>query len=64
MFSLFLNKYLPAIQENYLDSNATIDDVLSEVYDIVYILPQRGTNLIATLRVLRLYPYKRSKHEA
>ncbi len=46
-----LKKYLPKIQENYLDSNATIDDVLSEVYDILYLLPQRGTSLIATLRV-------------
>lgn len=44
-------KYLPEIQENYLDSNATIDNILSELYSIVYILPQIGTDLIATLRV-------------
>ncbi|GAB5553175.1 MAG: hypothetical protein Sapg2KO_27660 [Saprospiraceae bacterium] len=44
-----LNKYLPKLQENYLDSNATIDKLLSEIYYISYILPQWGTTLIVTL---------------
>jgi hypothetical protein len=55
VFYIF-NKYLPEIQENYLDSNATIDEVLSEVYSIIYILPRRGTDLIATLRVCDYIP--------
>lgn len=51
-----LNKYLPEIKENYLGSNATIDKVLSEVYHITYRMPQRGTSLIATLRVCDYIP--------
>ena len=39
-----------------MDSNATIDKVLSEVYHIIYILPQRGTSLIATLKVCDYIP--------
>jgi len=51
-----LNQYLPAIQEKYLGSNATIDEVLSELYDIIYVQPQRGTTLIATLKVCDYIP--------
>ena len=51
-----LNKYLPELQGNYLDSNDTIDKLLSEVYQITYILPQRGTSLIATLGVCDYIP--------
>lgn len=51
-----LNQYLPAIQEQYLGSNATIDEVLAEIYDKVYILPQIGATLIATLRVCDYIP--------
>lgn len=51
-----LNKYLPELQGNYLDSNDTIDKLLSEVYHIAYILPQRGTSLIATLGVCDYIP--------
>ena len=51
-----LNKYLPELQGNYLDANATIDKLLSEVYHITYILPQRGTGLIATLGVCDYIP--------
>ncbi len=54
--SSVINKYLPEIQENYLGPNATIEEVLSEVYDIIYILPQRGTSLTATLRVCDYIP--------
>lgn len=51
-----LHQYLPEIQESYLDANATIEKVLSEVYHIVYLLPQRGTSLLATLRVCDYIP--------
>lgn len=51
-----LNNYLPEIQARYLDADATIDKVLSEVYHIKYLLPQRGTSLIATLRVCDYIP--------
>lgn len=51
-----LHKYLPALQGNYLDANATIEKLLSEVYHIIYILPQRGTNIIATLKVCDYIP--------
>lgn len=51
-----LNQYVPAIKEQYLGSNATIDEILSEVYDIVYLLPQKGTTLIAALRVCDYIP--------
>ncbi len=51
-----LNQHVPAIQEQYLGSNATIDELLSEVYDIVYLLPQKGTTLIATLKVCDYIP--------
>lgn len=44
-----LNKYLPKLQGNYLDSNATMDKLLSEIYHISYTLPQWGTTLIVTL---------------
>ncbi|NRB51422.1 MAG: hypothetical protein HRU41_27370 [Saprospiraceae bacterium] len=51
-----LQKYLPAIQENYLGADATIDKVLSEIYHIKYLLPQKGTNLVATLGVCDYIP--------
>lgn len=51
-----LIKYLPEIQANYLGSNATIDQLLSEIYHITYIIPQTGTNLIATLGVCDYIP--------
>lgn len=51
-----LNEYLPDIQENYLDATATIDEILSEIYHITYLLPQRGTSLIATLRLCDYIP--------
>ncbi|MFT7612870.1 MAG: hypothetical protein ACI9J3_001836 [Parvicellaceae bacterium] len=51
-----LNKYLQKLQGVYLDSNATVENLLNEVYDITYILPQRGTSLIATLRICDYIP--------
>ncbi|MFT7247328.1 MAG: hypothetical protein ACI97P_000092 [Arcticibacterium sp.] len=53
-----LGKYLPQYQETYTDTNATIDAILSQVYSIVYRLPQRGTDLIATLKVCDYLPLK------
>lgn len=51
-----LNKYLPEIQGSYLDLNATVDGLLSEFYQIIYILPQRGTSLVSTLRICDYIP--------
>ncbi len=51
-----LNKYLIKLQGSYLDSNATIDDLLSELYKIKYILPQKGTTILATLAVCDYIP--------
>lgn len=51
-----LHKYLPQIRKKYLEANATIDEVLSEIYHIIYLLPQRGTNMKATLKVCDYIP--------
>lgn len=51
-----LNKYLTEIKKNYLDSDATMDEVLNEVYDIVFFLPEKGGGLIATLSVCDYIP--------
>ena len=51
-----LNKYLTEIRKNYLDSDATMDEVLNEVYDIVFFLPEKGGGLIATLSVCDYIP--------
>jgi hypothetical protein len=46
-----LEKYLPEIKEKEMGANATIDDVLKNIYDIHYIMPVKGTTVIATLNV-------------
>ena len=51
-----LNKYLTEIRKNYLDSDATMDEVLNEVYDIVFFLPEKGGGMIATLSVCDYIP--------
>ncbi len=51
-----LNKYLPTIQKDYLSPTATSDEVLSEIYHIVYRLPQTGTSLLATLKICDYIP--------
>ena len=51
-----LNRCLPELQGNYLDSNDSIDKLLSEVYYIRYLLPQGGTTIIATLGVCDYIP--------
>ena len=55
VFSVF-NKYLPEIRKNYLDSDATMGEVLNEVYDVVFFLPGKGGGLIATLSVCDYIP--------
>ena len=44
-----LEKYLPLLRDNYLSKNAAMKDLLSELYDIKYIIPQNGTTVLATL---------------
>lgn len=51
-----LEKYLLEIQKNYLDSNATIFDVLGEIYDYHYILPRYGKTIKATLSICDYIP--------
>lgn len=46
-----LEKYLPEIKEKYLDANATIDDVLHEVYDFHYIMPRKGVHVKVELTI-------------
>lgn len=51
-----ISKNLPKYRETYSAPNATIDDVLAQLYHIRYQLPQRGTEIIATLRVCDYLP--------
>lgn len=51
-----LKKYLPELRGVYLDSKATMDDLLSELYDIKYILPRKGVSIKATLSVCDYIP--------
>jgi len=51
-----IEEYLPKIQGNYLDTNATVKDVLNEIYDIHYILPRKGKTITATLTVCDYIP--------
>lgn len=51
-----LNKYLTILKGSYLSENATIEDLLNEIYEIKYILPQKGTKLKATLEVCDYIP--------
>lgn len=51
-----LEKYLPEIKEEYLDANATINDVLNEVYDVHYIMPRNGIHIKVGLTVCDYIP--------
>ena len=51
-----LEKYLPEIKKTYLDSNATIEDLLKEIYDLHMIIPRKGTNIKVTLTVCDYIP--------
>ena len=51
-----LEKYLPEIKQNYLDSNATLTDLLEEIYDVHVIPPQSGTKTKVTLTVCDYIP--------
>ena len=52
---LIIKKYLPEINKNYLE-NGTIDQVISEVYDIHYIVPRKGTKLKVELTICDYIP--------
>ena len=51
-----LKKYLLKLKGGYLDEEATIDDLLSELYEIKYIIPQKGTSIKAKLEVCDYIP--------
>jgi hypothetical protein len=51
-----LEKYLPEIKKTYLDSTATIDDVLEEIYDFHVIFPRKGTRTKVSLTVCDYIP--------
>lgn len=51
-----LEKYLPEIKNTYLDSNATIEDLLKEVYDFHIIIPRKGTKTKVSLTVCDYIP--------
>jgi hypothetical protein len=51
-----LEKYLPEIKKTYLDSNATMEDLLKEVYDFHVIFPRKGTKTKVTLTVCDYIP--------
>lgn len=51
-----LEKYLPEIKETYLDSTATIEDLLKEVYDLHILIPRKGTKTKITLTVCDYIP--------
>ena len=51
-----LEKYLPEIKSTYLNSKATLKDVLEEVYDFHIIIPRKGTTLQITLTVCDYIP--------
>lgn len=46
-----LEKYLPAIKKAYLGPNATIENLLEEVYDFHIILPKKRTTAKVTLTI-------------
>jgi hypothetical protein len=51
-----LEKYLHQIQQEYLDENATIEDVLNEVYDFHFEFQSDNKNLIAKLTTCDYIP--------
>ena len=51
-----LEKLLPDLQGSYLDSSATIQTLLNEIYEIEYVLGPGGTHLNATLRLCDYIP--------
>ena len=56
-----LEKYLPEIKKTYLDSNATIEDLLKEIYDFHIIIPRKGTKTKLTLTVCDYKPLNEIK---
>ncbi|MEM0992025.1 MAG: hypothetical protein AAGI49_03270 [Bacteroidota bacterium] len=51
-----LEKYLPEIKDKYLGSEATLEDILNEVYDYRIIIPRKGTTAKVTLTVCDYIP--------
>jgi hypothetical protein len=51
-----LEKYLPQIKQEYLGENATIEDVLNEVYDFHFRLSKKQKNITATLTTCDYIP--------
>lgn len=51
-----LEKYLPALKASYLGSQASIQDLLNEVYDIHLLLPRKGTKTNVTLTTCDYIP--------
>lgn len=51
-----LEKYLPQIKQEYLGENATIEDVLNEVYDFHYQFQRDKKNLLAKLTTCDYIP--------
>ena len=51
-----LQAYLPKIQSDYLGPDATIEQVLSEIYTLKCVLPREGTNLKIKLAVCDYIP--------
>jgi hypothetical protein len=51
-----LKKYLPELKKGYLDSNATITELLNEIYNIRYTMPREGTTITATLAICDYIP--------
>ncbi len=40
-----LKKHLPQIKKQYLDSTATLDNVINEVYNTQFVLPKKGSKI-------------------
>jgi hypothetical protein len=53
--SKILEQYIPQIRESYLN-NGTLEDVINEVYDYHFILPQKGTKLKVELTICDYIP--------
>jgi hypothetical protein len=51
-----LEKYLPEIKKTYLESNATIEDLLNEIYDFHIVFPRKGTKTKVTLTLCDYIP--------
>ena len=46
---MLIKKYLPQIKKQYLDSTATLNTVVNEIYNTHFILPKKGSAIKMTL---------------